>query len=90
MEPVLLFATVISPIILALVELLKRSVSLPKNIVPLVSLIIGLIVGAASYPFTELELILRLWAGALAALAATGLFELGNERAGRTKEGHHD
>ncbi|MET3507021.1 holin [Halalkalibacter oceani] len=85
MEPVLLFATVISPIILALVELLKRSVSLSKNIVPLVSLIIGLIVGAASYPFTELELILRLWAGALAALAATGLFELGNEREGRTK-----
>lgn len=86
MEPVLLFATVISPIILALVELLKRSVSLSKNIVPLVSLIIGLLVGAASYPFTELELTLRLWAGALAALAATGLFELGNEREGRTKE----
>lgn len=85
MEAVLVFATILSPVILALVELCKRSISLAKNIVPLVALGIGLVVGAVSYPFSDLELVLRLWAGALAALAATGLFELGNEREGRTR-----
>ncbi|MCM3715922.1 holin [Halalkalibacter oceani] len=85
MEAVLLFATVISPVILALVELIKRSVSFPKNYVPAVAFVVGLLVGVVSYPFTDLSLSLRLWAGGLAALAATGLFEVGNNREGMTR-----
>lgn len=85
MEAVLLFATVISPVILALVELIKRSVSFPKNYVPAVAFAVGLIVGVVAFPFTDLSLSLRLWAGGLAALAATGLFEVGNNREGMTR-----
>ncbi|WP_182200078.1 holin [Paraliobacillus salinarum] len=87
MEQVLIFATVLLPIVTAVVELVKRTVSLPKNIIPLISLVIGLVVGAAGYPFSDLELILRLWAGGFAGLAGTGLFELAvNKREGRTKD----
>jgi hypothetical protein len=86
METVLIFATIISPIILALIQLVKHTVTVPKNFIPMLALIVGLTVGVISYPFTELELVFRLWAGALAGLAATGLFELGNQREGSTKE----
>ena len=85
MEAVLLFATVISPVILALVELIKRSVSFPKNYVPAVAFVVGLLVGVVAFPFTDLSVSLRLWAGGLAALAATGLFEIGNNREGMTR-----
>lgn len=85
MQDVLIFATVIAPIIFALVELAKRTVEMPKNIVPAVALVIGLAVGFAAQPFTDLDLVLRLWAGGLAGLSATGLFELINTREGKTK-----
>ncbi|MFC4403337.1 holin [Gracilibacillus xinjiangensis] len=87
MEEVMIFATVILPIVTALMEGVKRSVNLPKNIIPLISLVVGLLIGAAAEPFTELEVILRLWAGGFAGLAATGLFELTfNKRVGSTKD----
>lgn len=86
MTEVLLFATILAPIILALVELVKRSVSFPKKYIPLIALLIGVFIGFAAYPFTELQLDLRLWAGGLAGLSSTGLFELGTNRDG-TSEG---
>lgn len=86
METVLIFASVLSPIILALVELVKKTVKVPKNLIPLVSLLIGLLIGAAAYPFTDLELVLRLWSGGLAGLTATGLFEIGKNRNARKRK----
>lgn len=81
MTAVLLFATVLAPIILALVELIKRTVEgLPKKYIPLIAFAIGILVGFVAQPFTDLDLVLRLWSGGLAGLAATGLFELGNDR----------
>ncbi|EOS57675.1 MULTISPECIES: holin [Paenibacillus] len=83
---VLAFASVLSVFVLALVQLVKTTFNLPKNLIPFIGVIIGILVGAAAYPFTEMELVLRLWAGGLAGLSATGLFELGNKRQGRTKD----
>lgn len=86
MEQVLIFATVLAPVITALVQLVKQTGPIPKNIIPVVSLVIGLIVGAAASPFTDLDLVMRLWSGGFAGLAATGLFELAiNKREGTTK-----
>ncbi|MEK5032535.1 holin [Paenibacillus sp. FSL R7-0302] len=84
---VLAFASVLAVFVMALVQLVKNSVNLPRNVVPAVGLAIGLLVGAAAYPFTDMDLILRLWAGGLAGLSATGLFELAfNKRGGTTRE----
>ena len=82
MTAVLLFATIIVPIVLGVVELIKRSVSekLNKNLIPLIAFAVGIFIGFAGEPFTDLDLTLRLWSGALAGLASTGLFELGNDR----------
>lgn len=83
---VMAFASVLAVFVLALVQLVKKTINLPKNIIPLIGVVIGVLVGAAASPFTDLELVLRLWAGGLAGLSATGLFELGNKRDGGTKE----
>lgn len=86
MEQVLIFATVLLPIVTAVVELIKKTVNLPKNLIPMISLVVGLFIGAIAYPFTDFELILRLWAGGFAGLAGTGLFEIMNKRDGMTKD----
>ena len=82
MTDVLIFSTIISPVILALVELVKGTFPIRKNYIPLTALVLGLAVGYLGDPFTELDLTLRLWAGGLAGLAATGLFELVTPRKG--------
>ena len=85
LDNVLAFASILSVFILALVQLIKNNTRLPRNSIPFIGLGIGLLVGAAAYPFTELELTLRLWAGGLAGLSATGLFELAfNNRSDHT------
>lgn len=83
---VLAFASTLSVFVLSGVQLVKVTVNVPKNILPLIGVGVGMLVGAAAYPFTEMELVLRLWAGALAGLSATGLFELAfNKRNGNTR-----
>jgi len=82
MTAVLLFATVIVPIVLGVVELIKQSAyeTLNKNLIPLIAFAVGIFIGFAGQPFTDLDLVMRIWSGALAGLASTGLFELGNDR----------
>lgn len=87
MTAVLLFATLLAPIILALVELVKRTAPIPNNFIPLIAFAVGIFIGFAGAPFTELPLDLRLWSGGLSGLAATGLFELGTKREGTSKDG---
>lgn len=84
MTQVLLFATVISPFVTGVLQVVKRLASLPKNYMPLIALVIGVALGAVAYPFTDMEVALRLWAGAGAGLSATGLFELIQTRNGHT------
>lgn len=60
---VLAFASVLAVFVMALVQLVKNSINLPKQAIPAVGLVIGLLVGAVSYPFTDMTLVLRLWAG---------------------------
>lgn len=84
---VLAFASVIAVFVLAGVQFVKKTVKIPNNVLPVIGLVIGLLIGAAAYPFTDLDLTLRLWAGGLAGLSATGLFELAfSNRSGTTKE----
>ncbi len=86
MQVVLAFASTLSVMIFALVQLVKNSVTIPKNLIPVIGVAIGLGIGAVAYPFTDLDLTRRLWAGGLAGLSATGLFELAiANRKGTTK-----
>lgn len=86
MNEVLILASVVAPITLALVELIKRSSTVKNNLIPFVALVIGLLIGLAATPFTDLDVVYRLWAGGLSGLAAVGLFELGTKRDGNSKD----
>jgi len=79
MEEVMLFASVISPIALALVQLVKKTAPVSNRYLPLISLLVGLLVGFIAEPFTELDTVMRLWAGGFAGLAGSGLFSLGKK-----------
>lgn len=85
MQEVMIFSTLLAPIILALVQLVKTTVNVPNNVIPAIALGLGLLVGFAAVPFTDLDLTMRLWAGALAGLASTGTFELFATRQGTSK-----
>lgn len=85
MEKVMIFAAVLAPILTALMQVVKSSFTLPKNHVPLISLALGAGIGAAAASFTDLDLVMRVWAGGFAGLSSVGLFELFNHRNGITK-----
>ena len=85
MQEVLMFTAMIAPIVLGLVEAVKRTVRLPNNLLPALSLVIGVLLGLAAYPFTDMEPILRIWAGAYAGLGGTGIYETLKNRPGMTK-----
>lgn len=85
MLDVLILSTILLPIVMAMVELTKKTVNIKKNYIPLLAVILAIVVSSLAYPFTELNLIMRVWAGAFAGLASTGLFEITKYRDGFTK-----
>lgn len=85
MENVLIFAAILTPVITALVEMVKKAANIPINFVSVMALVIGLGIGFVAEPFTDLDVINRLWAGGLAGLASVGLFEVVKQREGTTK-----
>jgi len=60
MNGVLVFATVLVPIILALVELLKRTFTVKDNFIPLIALVIRMVIGLATTPYTDLDVVHKL------------------------------
>lgn len=84
-ESLFVVAAVLVGLVTALTELIKKTVpNLSKNLVPIIAFVLGVVLGLLSYPFTELPIDQRAWAGAIAGLAATGLYELAfNPRPGK-------
>ncbi|WP_260288517.1 holin [Peribacillus aracenensis] len=85
MQQVLIFTTLLIPIVTAVVQVVKSTITLPNNALPIVSLVVGLGIGSVAFPFTDMDIVLRLWAGAFAGLGGTGLYEVFNNRKGTTK-----
>lgn len=77
MTMVLTFATVIGLIVTMFMEMLKQAFKekLSANLIPVVAFVVGLAIGAVSYPFTDMDLVLRLWAGGIAGWMASGIYE---------------
>lgn len=76
MDEILILGGVISGVVFALVELIKHSEVVSPRFLPYVGLVVGLVAGYAAFPFTELDLVMRLWAGLVAGLGATGFYEV--------------
>ena len=85
MAEVLIYTTVLTPIVIALIEVIKKAANIKDNFIPLLALGVGLAIGFLGQNFTDLDLVNSLWAGALSGLSAVGLFEVGKKREGTTK-----
>ena len=76
MVEILAMATVIAPITGGALQAVKKGFNVNNRYLPLMAVILGSLLGMAAY-FLDAELGLRIWAGGISGLAATGLFELG-------------
>jgi hypothetical protein len=85
LNQVLLFTTILSPILTALVGVIKTTVKVPDNYLPAISIVVGLVIGLAAQSFTDLDMVSRLWSGLLAGLGGTGLYEVFKNRTGTSK-----
>lgn len=86
MKQVLFLATIVAPIVTGLVEIVKRTVVLKNNYIPVVALVCGVLVGFLMQPlFPDVDLYLRLWAGGIAGMTSVGLYETTTTRTGLSK-----
>lgn len=77
MTNVLTAATVIVPIVMALTQLLKKQLN-DNKLLPVANIVIGVIIGGLwAISFADTDLVLYLWAGLVAGLAAGGFYDLG-------------
>lgn len=85
MMEIMILATIIAPVTTGLIEVFKQAFNLKKNFIPLIGVVVGLAIGFMAAPISDVDLYLRLWAGALAGLSASGLYELTSNREGTTR-----
>ncbi|ANQ64177.1 holin [Staphylococcus equorum] len=92
MEQIVTFATIISVLSIGIVQGVKQTGAIPKNIIPLISIVIGGVIGGVSVfipeIFSDLSIGARILGGIISGLMATGLWETGKQRNGKTKQDH--
>lgn len=75
MIDILTLATIITPVTSGLVQAVKISTNVNKRYLPIISIVVGIGLGASA-TFLDADPLVRIWAGGISGLAATGLFEL--------------
>lgn len=87
MEQIIAFSAIIAVITGALTEVVKRTKKVPKNFLPLASMVIGLVLGGLTSFIPELVTELsfggRLLAGVISGLMATGIWETFKNQKGK-------
>lgn len=81
MDGVLIMATGIGVFVALVMQLIKTTYlaatnkELNKNWIPLIAVVVGMVMGLAVAPFTSMDWVLRLWAGAVSGFMASGIYE---------------
>ena len=80
METILIFAGIITAVTAGIVQVIKKSTRLDSKLMPLISLLVGTLVGAATLFIPELNTELstggQILGGLISGLAASGAFDL--------------
>lgn len=80
MDEIIVYSGVIGVLTLAIVELVKASTNIPQKLMPLISVIIGVVIGAIALFIPEItgELSVggHLLAGLISGLSASGLYDV--------------
>lgn len=88
MEVITSFALTISAVTLGLTEVIKKLFNIPKDVIPLISMGIGVVVSVSSYLIPEINTNISLYglmlAGIISGLMASGMWEAFKKRDGNT------
>ena len=76
MEEILIIASIITPVTSGIVQAIKKATNINENLLPIVAVLVGIILGILATFLVDVDLVIRIWAGAISGLASTGLFEL--------------
>lgn len=90
MEMIIVYAGVLAVLTVAFVQLIKKTTNIPDKLMPLISLLIGLLVGVIALFIPEITSDLsvggHLLAGAISGLSASGIYDL----ATKTSDGFNE
>ena len=88
MEVITSFALTISAVTLGLTEVIKKLFNIPKDIIPLVSMGLGVVVSLFSYVVPEIQTNISVYglilSGIISGLMASGMWETFKKRDGQT------
>lgn len=90
MDTIIVYAGVIGVLTFAIIEAIKASTNIPTKLMPLISIVVGIIIGAIALFVPELTGDLsvggHLLAGLISGLSASGLYDVFS----KTKQGVKD
>ena len=72
-----------------MVQAVKKGGFIPKHLLPLTAIVIGLLLGLASVPIFNVTIAIALWSGGVSGLASVGLFEIGKHTKDSAEERKH-
>ena len=94
MDEIIIYSGIIGVLTLAIVELVKTSTNVPAKLMPLISVIIGVVIGAIALFIPEItgELSVggHLLAGLISGLSASGLYDVFNKTTQGIKDSGSD
>lgn len=76
MEQILMYATILAPVVTGLVQITKGLVGANGKLIPIMSIAIGITVGLAYGYTVGGEAVLYMWGGLLAGMSSVGVYEL--------------
>ena len=71
-----IIAAAITILVIAFIEMVKRTSNIPARFLPITSFVVGIFVAIIVTPFADYDYYTMVVAGAIAGLSACGLFDL--------------
>ena len=83
----LALASALAVIVPLAISAVKSAFNSPNNVIPLVAILLGAVLGGLSLPlFPQVSVFMLIWAGAIAGAGGVGVREVVTQREGYSKE----
>lgn len=83
----LALASALAVIVPLAISAVKSAFNIPNNVIPLVAILLGAVLGGLSLPlFPQVSVFMLIWAGAIAGAGGVGVREVVTQREGYSKD----
>ena len=83
----LALASALAVIVPLAISAVKSAFNIPNNVIPLVAMLLGAVLGGLSLPlFPQVSVFMLIWAGAIAGAGGVGVREVVTQREGYSKD----